>query len=383
MNSWTIQYKKDFCRIAPAFFTREDIEERNQHTVKLTNLPFGTTPVDLKEILQRVNAKTCFIPRTRNRYIRKRFAYISFASDEDLQKVMTNVRVEYNGIELHWNVEDAKTCHKCGSSEHLISKCDEKESANNYKEYKSQFSNIYSKYKVPNYKNLTKKSNDNKNSQQNSSNTFNNKSTNKVNDESQKMMENLIKSFMKDIEKKFDNIANQISDINNRIKMIEIKTDLDKPKPQPTSNKNNPLGYNMEYIPTQKLLEKSLLDKDNINKDEQNDGSSASSSNQINKRPLSESDNSSGDEIKNNSNKGKSVLHKPRRKSIRLSEKEDIDKTTNNKDDEINDIKATQLLLAKEMGDLKDTLQQFTVQWFNNTNLSQSGTGNSTIDTSQ
>ena len=164
IDCWTIQYKKDFCRIAPAYFSRDDIEEHNQYTVKLTNLPFGTTPVDLKEILQQVNAKTCFIPRTRNRYIRKRFAYISFASDEDLQKVMTNVRVEYNGIELHWDLEDTKTCHKCGSAEHLISKCDEKESANNYKEYKSQFSNIYSKYKIPNYRNLTKKSNNNKTS---------------------------------------------------------------------------------------------------------------------------------------------------------------------------------------------------------------------------
>ena len=64
LDCWAIQYKKDLCRIAPAYFTRDNIEERNQHTVKLTNLPFGTTPVDLKEILHQVKAKTCFIPRT-------------------------------------------------------------------------------------------------------------------------------------------------------------------------------------------------------------------------------------------------------------------------------------------------------------------------------
>ncbi len=52
------------------------IEECNQYIVKLTNLPFSTTSVNLKEILQQAEAKTCFIPRTRNRYTRKRFAYI-------------------------------------------------------------------------------------------------------------------------------------------------------------------------------------------------------------------------------------------------------------------------------------------------------------------
>ena len=44
LDLWSIQYKKDLCRIVPAYFTRDEIEERNSRTAKLTGLPFGTTP---------------------------------------------------------------------------------------------------------------------------------------------------------------------------------------------------------------------------------------------------------------------------------------------------------------------------------------------------
>ena len=80
LDIWSIQYKKDFCRVAPASFNKEQIDQRNMYTAKLTNLPFGTTAIDLKEILQQVNAKSCFMPRTQSRYTRKCFVYINFES---------------------------------------------------------------------------------------------------------------------------------------------------------------------------------------------------------------------------------------------------------------------------------------------------------------
>ena len=364
LDCWAIQYKKDFCRIAPAYYTRENIEERNQFTVKLTNLPFGMTPVDLKEILKQVKAKTCFIPRTRNRYIRKRFAYVSFASDEDLQKVMTNIRVMYNDTELFWELEDQKTCHKCGSSKHLVAECEEKESAENYKEYKNQFSNIYSKYKVPNYRNLTKKNynnnNDNRNTQQNQTNNQTNNKKPQANDGNLKnLMENLIKSLTKDIEEKFDNITKQLADVNNRIKLIEIKTGLDKPKAQPrTVNKNTTAKYNMAYIPTLAELDKDLQPNNNETGKPQEILDNTVSNN---KRPLSNSDGSSGDDTTSTQNKGRDV-HKPRRKSFKISN-DNNEKPA--KEHEINNIKATQKNLEKDISELKGMFQQFTIQWFN------------------
>src|SRR5256886_12558247 len=40
-NIWSIFYLKDLCRVAPANVTRQDIDERNRNTLKLTGLPFG------------------------------------------------------------------------------------------------------------------------------------------------------------------------------------------------------------------------------------------------------------------------------------------------------------------------------------------------------
>ena len=387
-DCWAIQYKKDLCRIAPAYFTRDDIEERNQYTVKLTNLPFGTTPIDLKEILRQVKAKTCFIPRTRTRYNRKRFAYVSFASDEDLQKVMTNIRVLYNETELYWELEDSKTCHKCGSPKHLVAACEEKESAENYKEYKSQFSNIYSKYKVPNYKNSGRKTNDYRSNQQKPTTNQNNKSSQPANNDLQKMMENLIKSFTKDIEEKFDNITKQLSDVNNRIKLIEIKTGLDKSKPQPktVTAKNNSNKYSMSYIPTMADLEKSLQPNNNESVETETSIQNTENSSNNNKRPLTESDNSSGDDSTLTQNKDKSSRthqYKPRRKSIKLSDNDYNNKESgNDKDVEIYNIKTTQNHLEKEISEIKAMFQQFTIQWFN-TQQSNNGKGSSSTSTQE
>src|SRR5205823_4685988 len=51
-RSWSIAYLKDLCRIAPASFTKEDYEQRNLYTLKLTNLPFGITAYDLRDLLE-------------------------------------------------------------------------------------------------------------------------------------------------------------------------------------------------------------------------------------------------------------------------------------------------------------------------------------------
>jgi RNA recognition motif-containing protein len=121
--------------------------------MKLTNLPFGTTPIDLKEILQQFKAKTCFIPRTRfSKYDCRRFAYITFETDDDLEKVCESASFLYGGIELRWEEELTKTCHKCGSASHLVTNCNEREKANSAKERKKSFFSVYNKFKVPNYK---------------------------------------------------------------------------------------------------------------------------------------------------------------------------------------------------------------------------------------
>ena len=85
-NIWSIPYLKDFCRIAPATISGEEIEMRNRFTLKLANLPFGITAFDLKQVIEETNAKICFIPCTRDRYACLRFAFLSFEEEEDMKK---------------------------------------------------------------------------------------------------------------------------------------------------------------------------------------------------------------------------------------------------------------------------------------------------------
>ena len=65
-------------------------EERafhNKYTLKLANLPFGITAYDLLKVFNTVKAKTCFIPKTHDKYAWLRYAFFSFASENDMVKV--------------------------------------------------------------------------------------------------------------------------------------------------------------------------------------------------------------------------------------------------------------------------------------------------------
>ena len=118
---WSMFYLKDLCKIAPATVTREEIDQRNKNTLKLTGLPFGTTAYDLKPILEQTKAKTCFIPRTRNQYGRARYAYVAFETEEEVLLLLTNdLMGSVNDTALYWVAPDIKTCHKCGSMDYLV-----------------------------------------------------------------------------------------------------------------------------------------------------------------------------------------------------------------------------------------------------------------------
>jgi len=122
-------------------------------TLKLTNLPFGITAFDLREIYEKTNAKICFIPRTRDKYSRLRFAFISFANDEDMAKAAGGEnQFTIKGQKLYWVDSTAKTCHKCGSPDHEVKNCKEKEESYQRKQRLAQFSKVYNRYRVPNYR---------------------------------------------------------------------------------------------------------------------------------------------------------------------------------------------------------------------------------------
>ena len=131
-------------------------EAREAYVMKLINLPLGVTAYDLKMIIKAVKAKTCLLPRTRGNYTRLRYAYMSFANEDDMQHAITSTeQYEIKGHRLYWVNAEAKVCHKCASPDHLIKNCTEIEKSNEFKNRRAQFNKIYTRFRVPNYKKIT------------------------------------------------------------------------------------------------------------------------------------------------------------------------------------------------------------------------------------
>jgi len=159
-NQWSLVYLKDLCRIEPANITKEERERRMMHTLKLSNLPFAITAYDLKEVIEQTRAKTCVLPRTRGNYTRQRYAYVNFENNEDMVRAI-NQQFEIKGCKLYWVEAEKKVCHKCGSSDHLIKDCSEREQSMLYKQRRAQFSKIYTRFRVPNYRKYNNYNNNN------------------------------------------------------------------------------------------------------------------------------------------------------------------------------------------------------------------------------
>ena len=233
-DTWSIPYLKDLCRLAPANVTREEIEQRNTHTLKLSNLPFGITAYDLKELLTKVNAKTCFIPRTRDKYSRLRFAFITFENDEAIEKVLSgDDQFTIKGQPLQWIEKDTKTCHKCGNAAHIVKDCPEREQSFYRKQRQAQFRKVYTKYRVPNYRRLNDSFNNKRNS--NSYNRYDEKQNNSNREQNKK--DEISNDDNKSIHDIFVDIKNELKNLRNE--MSEIKLRIDKLEGKDTSGKKS------------------------------------------------------------------------------------------------------------------------------------------------
>ena len=124
----------------------------NKYMLKLANLLFGITTYDLLEVFNIIKVKTCFIPRTRDKYARLRYAFFSFASKNDIVKVMEGDPFAIKDRQLFWVECEKKVCYKCGSPAHLVKDCDEREKSFLRKQKMAQFSKVYERYRVPNYR---------------------------------------------------------------------------------------------------------------------------------------------------------------------------------------------------------------------------------------
>ena len=120
-DSWSRLIFNDCVRVYPCSLTKEQIQNRNEHHIKLTNLPFNTTSRDINDIIWATKAKSCYIPRS-SQYKPKPFAILFFDSATALNDALKQ-NFTYGGNNLEWVSADTKLCHKCGSPTHIAVKC--------------------------------------------------------------------------------------------------------------------------------------------------------------------------------------------------------------------------------------------------------------------
>ena len=113
-DNWSRLVFNDCVRVYPYDLTKDQIKDRNEYRIKLTNLPFNTTSRDLNDIIRAKKAKSCYIPRS-TQYKPKPFAILFFDNAITLNDAIKQ-NFAYGGNNLEWVSADTKLCHKCGSS---------------------------------------------------------------------------------------------------------------------------------------------------------------------------------------------------------------------------------------------------------------------------
>jgi hypothetical protein len=133
-ESWSLVFQKNCFRITHQDLTQDEILLRAKFSLKLTNLPVNTWPVDLDSILTQANAASCFIPKkpSSETYSRARFAVVHFKSEDAMQTAAKQAYV-LQGRSVIWVPADARLCIECGSSRHLSYSC---------REYRDKYSRL-------------------------------------------------------------------------------------------------------------------------------------------------------------------------------------------------------------------------------------------------
>ena len=229
--------------MAPVYYNRTNIKERNQFTLKLANLPFGITVFDLKDLLEQTNAQTCFIPRTRDKYTRQRFAFINFKNEEDINKVLTgNDQFCIKDCPLVWVPAEHKTCHKCGNPEHMVKDYNERQESLDRRQKKAQFSKVYTKYRVPNYRKYNNDyhryrndRNRDRNDEQITSKTNNNQKTPEY--DNNQLSEQTMLQILREIKNDISELKKEVNIVKDKIKTLE--NPKGKAKQLDSTNNNN------------------------------------------------------------------------------------------------------------------------------------------------
>src|SRR6266498_44012 len=143
---WSLDIMDFSVRVYPLNLSKEDYEDREAYSLKLTGLPFGTTQNDLRHIIEETQAKSCYIPRNNHTYKNIPLAILSFDCD-DRAHVAYEKNFSFKGRKLYWNLPGIPNCHTCGNPDHVTKKCPLKQQRR-----PNPYSQLYDKYKPAQYR---------------------------------------------------------------------------------------------------------------------------------------------------------------------------------------------------------------------------------------
>ncbi|GBB85353.1 hypothetical protein RclHR1_11900003 [Rhizophagus clarus] len=96
-------------------YTVDQKSSYHEFVATLTQLPPNTKDIDLAPLTRDLGAKAVNVPLSLNSYKSKRWAYVTFNSQETMDAAMEQI-IGFRGHTLQWNLPDNinKLCHRCG-----------------------------------------------------------------------------------------------------------------------------------------------------------------------------------------------------------------------------------------------------------------------------
>lgn len=279
-GTWSEWIGKHQVYIIPKVLSEEETEKRAMFTVKLTGLPWNSTAFDLHEALEVNNPKYIFIPRNPNNNKPLNYAIIYYDNDENLA-IASERNIIFCNRALHWGIPGEKSCHRCGSFDHLVSNCDIEPSTKpkvmNRKEKLKEFRQANNrKFKKGSFANVAKQDTSTRYQRNNNTRKFSNNNSNKVNrfwnknlsrdrNDNEKSRDQGIFSQIKELNDHLTQLTNEFTKIrmeNNRIK--EEFTKYKNNRSTTTSGKNIKVNKDRSTIAIQNENNKrSRIDSDN------------------------------------------------------------------------------------------------------------------------
>ncbi|CAB4436126.1 unnamed protein product [Rhizophagus irregularis] len=127
-DQWAVYCFSTCLRVTPCSYTVDQKAARRQFVATLTQLPPNVKDINLAPLTRNLGAKAVNVPLSLNSYKPKRWAYVTFNSQETMDAA-TEQTISFQGKVLSWGSPDHsnKLCHRCGKLGCAPNFCPEKQ----------------------------------------------------------------------------------------------------------------------------------------------------------------------------------------------------------------------------------------------------------------